>query len=161
MSRALLLLLLPAIGCAHARSRAADPAHASVIRAVEDLFTGMRARDTTALRRLLTPEAHLTSVVYDQGRAVIRSQSVDAFIASISRPGPLLVERMWDPEVRIDGDVASVWAPYDFHIGQIFSHCGHDGFHLVRRDGAWRISAITYTVRTGDDCRAIRHPDSR
>jgi hypothetical protein len=161
MSRALLPLLVLVIGCAHARSRGMDPARESIIRAVEDLFAGMRARDTTALRRLLTPEAHFTSAVYAEGRTVIRSQSVDAFIASIARPGPPLVERMWDPEARIDGDVASVWAPYDFHIGNTFSHCGHDGFQLVRRDGAWRISAITSTVRTDDDCRDIRHPDSR
>src|SRR5688572_23586355 len=124
MSRALLLLLIPAIGCAHARSHPANPAHASVVRAVEDLFAGMRARDTTALRRLLTPEADFTSAVYDQVRTVIRAQSVEAFIASIARPGPVLVERMWDPEVPIDGDIASLWATYDFHTGQIFSHCG-------------------------------------
>jgi hypothetical protein len=160
MLRALLPALVLVSACASLRSEP-DPAHASVVGAVQDLFTAMRARDTSALRHLLTAEAHLTSAVHAEGRSVVRSQSVDAFIASISRPGPVLIERMWDPEVRVDGDIATVWAPYDFHIGNTFSHCGHDGVQLVRRDGAWRISAIIYTVRTGDDCRAIRHPDSR
>ena len=27
-----------------------------------------------------------------------------------------MYERMWDPEVRIDGPVATLWAPYDFYI---------------------------------------------
>ena len=29
---------------------------------------------------------------------------------------------MWDPEVQVDGDIAALWAPYDFHIGGRFSH---------------------------------------
>ena len=77
---------------------------------------------------------------------------MDQFLASIAKPGDTLYERMWDPEVRVDGDIAALWAPYDFRIGERFSHCGHDAFHLVRQDGRWRISAIAYTVRE-EDCR--------
>jgi hypothetical protein len=160
MSRVFLLAVF-AVACAHARTRGDPAEQAGVVRAVEDLFAGMRARDTAALRRLMIPEAHFTSFVYAEGRTNTRSQSVDAFITSIARPGPPLIERMWDPEVRVDGDVAIVWAPYDFHLGNVFSHCGHDGFQLVRQSGQWRLSAITYTVRTGDGCRDIKHPDSR
>src|SRR5256885_3716182 len=40
-------------------------------------------------------------------------------------------ERMWNPEVRIDGGIATLWTPYDFHVGPRFSHCGYDAFQLT------------------------------
>ena len=59
------------------------------------------------------------------------------------------VERMWNPEVRIDGDLATLWAPYDLHYGGEFSHCGIDAFQLVRgEDRRWRIVSVAYTRRT-------------
>lgn len=62
---------------------------------------------------------------------------------------------MWDAEVEVSGDLATLWAPYDFHIGERFSHCGFDAFHFVRQDGAWRIAALTYTVQTSG-CEELR-----
>ena len=54
---------------------------------------------------------------------------------------------MWNPEVRIDGAIATLWTPYDFHIGVRFSHCGYDAFQLARGERGWYVTAITYTVR--------------
>ena len=57
---------------------------------------------------------------------------------------------MWHPRVELHGDVASVWAPYDFHRDGAFSHCGVDAFTLLRGDGGWVITGATYTVETAD-----------
>jgi hypothetical protein len=54
---------------------------------------------------------------------------------------------MWDPEVRIDGPMATLWAPYDFHRSGEFSHCGVDAFQLALKEDGWRIVSIIYTVR--------------
>ena len=53
------------------------------------------------------------------------------------------LERIFDPEVRIDGTLASVWAPYDFHLNKQFSHCGVDAFHLLKLQDGWRIVALS------------------
>lgn len=55
---------------------------------------------------------------------------------------------MWSAEVRIDGGLATLWAPYEFHLGERFSHCGIDAFQFVREGGAWKMIAITFTRRT-------------
>jgi hypothetical protein len=54
---------------------------------------------------------------------------------------------MWDPRVELSGDLAALWAPYDFHLGERFSHCGHDAFHLRRTGEGWQIVALSYTIR--------------
>ena len=53
---------------------------------------------------------------------------------------------MWNPKVRVDGNIASLWTEYDFHCDGEFSHCGIDAFHLARVGGDWRIAMITYNV---------------
>ena len=57
---------------------------------------------------------------------------------------------MWAPVVQVQGRIASVWTPYDFHIDGRFSHCGIDTITLLRTDAGWRIAGLLYTVqRTG------------
>jgi hypothetical protein len=46
----------------------------------------------------------------------------------------------------VSGRVATVTAPYDFHLDGAFSHCGTDIFTLVNGPQGWRISGGVYTV---------------
>lgn len=136
----------PSDAAAGARSPAAEQ---EVVAAAEALFSAMRTRDTAAIRDLLLPEMQIVSVrVGGAPAAAPQRRSAEQFIASIARPGEELRERMWSPRVELDGDLATLWAPYDFHVGERFSHCGHDAFHLVREGGRWRISALAYTIQT-------------
>jgi hypothetical protein len=119
-----------------------------VVAVVTQLFTGIETQDTVLLGQLLDPEVQLVSVRQVNGEPRWTRRTKDDFLVGIATNEATMVERMWDPEVRIDGDVATLWAPYDFHIDGEFSHCGYDGFHLVRQNGRWLISAVTYTVRS-------------
>lgn len=152
---------LAATGCASAANSGQAPAgtasaadRAAVIAAVQGLFDAMRTRDTIALRAGFTPGAQLVSIRAVPGAPARHQVSpLSAFVTSIGRPGEELVERMWSPRVEVAGDMASLWAPYDFRIGSTFSHCGHDAVHLVRTPNGWKIAAITYTVVT-EGCAA-------
>lgn len=143
-------------GCASAAGRSggaaavpAPGADSEIIAVAEALFSAMRARDTTTIRELFVPEAQIVALRSGGPPAAApQMRSAEAFVASIGRPGEILAERMWDPQVRIDGDLATLWAPYEFHVGDRFSHCGSDAFHLIRAEGRWRIVALTYTVQT-------------
>lgn len=147
---------LAAMGCA-AAPNASGPTtapvsssdRAAVIAAVQSLFDAMRTRDTIALRAGFTPGAQLVSIRTVPGTpARYQVSSLSEFVTAIARPGDELVERMWSPRVEVAGDLASLWAPYDFRIGTSFSHCGHDAVHLVRTPNGWKIAGITYTVVT-------------
>jgi hypothetical protein len=119
-----------------------------VVVVVEQLFAGIERQDTTLLAQLLDPGAQLVSVRTVDSVPVWTRRTKAEFLTGIATNEATMVERMWDPEVRLDGDIATLWAPYDFHIDGQFSHCGYDAFHLTRVAGDWLIAAITYTVRT-------------
>src|SRR5690606_36939481 len=96
---------------------------AQVLAAMNGLFDAMRTRDTTSIRAHAHPDfrAFIPSEV--NGRPVIRTVTLDAFIAQIAASEERLDERPIRPEVRVAGPLASVWTYYDFLIGSSFSHC--------------------------------------
>ncbi|MFZ2492578.1 MAG: nuclear transport factor 2 family protein [Thermoanaerobaculia bacterium] len=114
-----------------------------IVTVTKRLFAAMRDRDEATMRLLIHPRAQIHSV---------RAESVgirtrEEFIAScIAAPDPV-DERIGEPEVHVDGDIAALWAPYDVHLGARFSHDGFDSFQFVREDGAWRLVSAMYTVR--------------
>jgi uncharacterized protein YecT (DUF1311 family) len=116
----------------------------AVTEAANRLFAAMEERDTAALRTLMHPRAQIVSVA-STGVSV---RSADEWIGGLGRTSDALIERMWDAEVEIDGDLAPLWAPYDFHLGERFSHCGMDAFQFVREGGAWKMISVTFTRRT-------------
>jgi hypothetical protein len=140
--RAFLLCFLMAAATAGAAEK--DP----VVAAVENLFRAMAAHDEAALRALLTPAGRVLAV--REGK--LSEASHEDFIARIAASKETLLERMWNPEVRLDGGLATLWAPYDFHRGAKLSHCGFDSVTLVKTTEGWRIAGIAYTVTGAARC---------
>jgi len=130
--------------------RAQDPDRAAVLATVQKVFTAMRTRDTALLRQAFDTSARLAGVSTRNGPASVRLTAPMAFGAAIaSAPaGDVWNERIWDPEVRIDGDVAQVWAYYTFHRNATFSHCGVDAFMLLKVGGEWKITQLADSRRT-------------
>ncbi|HKY61519.1 MAG TPA: nuclear transport factor 2 family protein [Gemmatimonadota bacterium] len=130
----------------HAQPSPAD--ETEVLAVVEALFDGMRAADSSAVRSTLHPEARLVSVADGEGGPALRAEAMDGFIAAVGSPHEeTWDERIWEPEVRIDGRLATVWVPYAFYLGATFSHCGIDAFQLYRSEDGWQIFQIADTRR--------------
>lgn len=109
-----------------------------------DVLAAISAKDSTAFMGLMAPGARAYSVL---NRAVrFRDVEVDARGLVQAGSQPAFLERMWDPTVLVDGDLAMVWTPYDFWIGDQFSHCGTDVFTIMRTAEGWRLAAIAYNV---------------
>ena len=53
--------------------------------------------------------------------------------------------------MRASDRVASVWAPYTFHLDGRVLHCGTDSFELLRGADGWKITQVADTRRT-DGC---------
>jgi hypothetical protein len=70
------------------------------------------------------------------------------FLEGLAEEKTEFLERVWNPTVLVDGGVAVVWAPYDFHAEGQFSHCGIDVLTLVESGEGWRITGVTYNVVT-------------
>ena len=143
-------LMLCAVGMAGAQPGKAQESTA-VRQVVDRLFDGMRAGDSTAVRALFAPEARLLSVVEQEGTVQVHEAPVDRFVEAVGAPHEAVWdEQIRDVEVRVDGPLASVWAPYRFYLGEQFSHCGVNVLALVRREGQWQIRSITDTRRQTD-----------
>lgn len=129
----------------HAMHHPMTPAHDSVLAVVKRLFDGMRTRDTALIRSTFAPGALLGGV--PSGTRPVRFTTIDAFVGSIgsAAPGAVYDEQIYDPEIRIDGGLATVWTFYTFSVGEKLSHCGMDAFQMVRTSGGWKITALADT----------------
>jgi len=119
---------------------------AEIIAVAQRMFDAMRTRDTAALRSVFDPSARLVRVT-PQG--AVRAEPADGFIRAVAggKDGPEWNERFWDPEVRIDGNIAQLWTKYDFHLGDKFSHCGIDAFQLAKTSAGWKVVQVADTRR--------------
>lgn len=152
------ILCLTLLGClAPAPTRAQQaPDRDAILEAVDRFFNGMRARDSAMMESANHPGSTMVAVRYTGDAAVVSGGLTSSTIRRIAE-GPLPGPREWllAAEVWQDGDIASIWAPYEFHTGERLSHCGYDAFNLVRDRGRWQIAGAIYTVRP-DGCPTIR-----
>jgi len=128
---------------------ATTPEEQAVLAPIHAMFDGMSKRDAAAIKEPTLPGG--TMVLMRDGKP---SQiTFDAFADRVGRPGTTHIEeRIHDPLVRIDNDLAMVWAPFDFLVDGKVDHCGTDLFNLVRKDGKWLIASVADTGHK--DCLA-------
>ena len=135
-----------------------DEDRAAILSVVQSLFDALAERDGDTLRALLHPDVVMRSVeVAGDGERSIATSTLDDLVARVEGSEEVLTERMFDPEVRISGDLAMVWTPYDFYVGDTLSHCGADVFVLVREDDTWRVTGLSWTRQQPPACEL--HPD--
>jgi hypothetical protein len=130
----------------------------AVVSVVQTALEAMRTRDTLLLSRMLHPAMPTRIAAWRPvGGVAVPAIGVDSaagwthFVATA--PAEMVLdERIGDPVVQVDGNLANVTAYYEFRRGEAFSHCGADEFVLGRTDAGWKIIALSYSVRT-DGCR--------
>ncbi len=144
-----------ALGITHPRAAAAQPAQpapaerAQVLAAIDSMLHGMRTKDAALMRQQLDSAARMTLVrPTREGGVRVVAMPAEEFVRVATAPSqPAIDEPIRNPVVQIDGDLATVWAEYQVRRDGRVTHCGHDAFHLVRRDGRWRILNVSDTYR--------------
>ena len=144
---------------ANTTHQATEADREAILGTVQALFDALAARDGATLRDLMDPDVLMHSV--ERAADGTRSQStstLDDLVARVEGSEEVLTERMFDPEVRVSGDLAMVWTPYDFYAGTQLSHCGADAVLLTREaDDGWKIIALSWTRMQPPECEL--HPD--
>jgi hypothetical protein len=137
---------------------AQDAERAAVLAVVNNVFTAMRTRDTALLRLQFDTSARLIGVAR-RGAPRVTLTAPDAFGKAFAGApaGNVWNERIYDPEVKIDGNMAQVWGYYTFHMNDKFSHCGYDAFMLLKVGDAWKITQLADTQRS-DGCTHTEAP---
>ncbi len=126
----------------------AQTAEVSVKATVNNLFIAMKSADAKALQQTFADSAILQTIVDKNGKANVETEAVQGFATSIGKieKGDA-DERIVFDVIKIDDDLALVWAPYQFYWKGVFSHCGVDSFQLVRINGVWKIQYLIDTRR--------------
>jgi hypothetical protein len=139
------------------RKQLANPANdePAIVAAVSTFLDGIRTRDTTQIRSTVAAGATVVAVGGSTGLGA--PSTIDGLIERTGKgTGPGNDERMENPKVQIDDQLASLWANFTLTRGgeTTISACGVNLFLLRRGPDGWKIFQIAVTYRT-DGCRAI------
>jgi len=146
--RSMLLALLLAGAMPAVALPPPDADTAAVLVPVNALFAAFESGDAAAMLRHVYPDGRVTaSGMRGDGASNLRQLSWTQFAERI-RPDSAFQERISDPTVAIDGDIAMVWAPFVVRVAGRVSNCGYDHFDLVRENGAWKVMNLTFSSRT-------------
>ena len=143
---ALMALAVPVGASAQATSD-----RAAVMAVVEGFTEGLAAKDADAMTALITEDAYLALVQEREGEDRVQSMPLAAAAAGLAQVPMDIAEPLGEATVLVEGPVAMVWAPYEFMVDGVRSHCGIDIFTLIRADGTWKIATITYS-HVAEDC---------
>jgi len=120
----------------------------AILKTVQAFFDTMTARDVEGARKILMPQGRFHAMRMRDGKPDPRAFSNEEYLADLQSSKQTMRERMWNPEVRVHGLIATVWTPYDFWIDGKFSHCGIDAFDLIKTEEGWKLAGGTYTVES-------------
>ena len=120
---------------------------------INQLFEGMKKTDSTLVKATLGQSCFLKSVYKTKtGEVKLQEDGIGKWIKSIGTPHDgIYDERLTAYDIKIDGEMAVVWSPYEFYISEKFSHCGVDVFTLMKTEKGWKIIGIVDTRRK-DGC---------
>jgi|SRR5687767_3687324 len=145
MRVALITILLVVSGFSRISHAQTSTDRDAVLKVVQAFFDTMTAKDVDGARDILVPQGRFHAM---RAGAEPRSLSNEEYLAQLQASKQTMRERIWNPEVRVHGPIATMWAPYDFWIDGKFSHCGIDAFDLIKTDKGWKIAGGTYTIES-------------
>ena len=141
--KALLFLLISSF------SFAQNSTEKEVVKPIENLFNAMKSADSLGVKNAFSSSAILQT--FNKNNE-IRTEKVEGFAKQVgsSKVGDL-DERFTISKVLVDGNMASVWVPYQFYYKGNFSHCGVNSFQLAKLNNEWKIQYII-DARRKDNC---------
>lgn len=135
-----------------ARPAAAQTPDADVRAAIDQLFDGMRAGDSTMVRAVIHPDARFLTTMIREDAPMLHTGSVDRFVEAVGTPhDDVWNEKIWNVDVKLDDHLAQAWMDYAFYLGEEFSHCGVNAMQFYNDGESWRIVSLVDTRRR-DGC---------
>ena len=126
-------------------SFAQNTSEKEIIKPIENLFQAMKSADSLGVKNAFSNSAIMQTFGKNQE---IRTDKVEYFAKQVgaSQAGDL-DERFTISKILVDGNMASVWVPYQFYYKGNFSHCGVNSFQLAKINNEWKIQYIIDTRR--------------
>jgi hypothetical protein len=113
---------------------------------------GYKAGDTLKMKSVMHPNMTMQRAYLnkEQQNVLIYIKPSDFLkYAATTSKNQQWDEKLMDYVVNSDGNVAHVWASYEFYTDGKFSHCGANSFTLIYTDESWKIFNLIDSVRIG------------
>jgi ketosteroid isomerase-like protein len=122
----------------------------AVMAPINAIFAAIAVGDAAAMLKHVYPDGRVTATgMRASGVSGIRSQSWTEFAKRITPEGSF-EERITDPAIEIDGDIAMVWARFVVRRQGKVANCGFDHFDLIRENGVWKVMNLSFSSRITD-----------
>lgn len=113
---------------------------------VENLFAGMKNADTVMIKSVFADNAILQTITKSDA---VKTEKLQDFLSSFSKLSKNDAdEKIKFEAIHVDGNLASVFTPYEFYYKGKFSHCGANSFQMVKQNNVWKIQYLIDTRRT-------------
>ena len=125
---------------------------------IDTFFEGLHKGDSTFIKNTLHNDIKIQTTSTDkEGNKILKTDSRQKLLTSIANKNPehIYLEKLLSYDIKIDGNLASVWTPYEFYFNGNFSHCGANSFQLFNNNGKWQITYLI-DMRRRDDCMVLK-----
>ena len=126
-------------------SKAEEGDKKDILKVIDIFMTAVNSKDKSVFDSVSYKGIQRIVTLVDQDKVRTTVYDNDTLLAGLKDIDDGFRERYWDAAVLTDGNIASVWAPYDFFRNGKFSHCGVDLFYLVKESKEWKIAHFGYT----------------
>jgi len=116
-----------------------------ILKVIDIFMTAVNSKDKRIFDSVSYKGIQRIVTLVDQDKVKTTVYDNDTLLEELKDIDDGFRERYWDAAVLTDGNIASVWAPYDFFKNGKFSHCGVDLFYLVKENKEWKIAHFGYT----------------
>ena len=124
---------------------------------IETFFTGLHNGDSVTMKATLHKDIKIqTTFTNKKGENILKTESREKLLKAVAgkKKEDVYLEKLGSYTVNIDGNLASVWTPYEFYLNGKFSHCGANSFQLFNNNGTWQIIYLV-DMRRRAKCKAI------
>lgn len=121
---------------------------------IVSFFEAFHKQDTSVMKSMVKGNIKMQSIgKAPDGKTLLNENSFDQFTKSIAGipKEKSFEEKITDYMIKVDGDMANAWTPYEFWFDGNFSHCGVNSFQLLKESGQWKIIYLVDTRRK-DNC---------
>ena len=122
---------------------------------IETFFDGLHKGDSILVSSTLHSTIKIQTTFTDKkGKKTLVTDSKEKLLTGIAnkKSEHTYLEKILSWQIHIDGNLASVWTPYEFYLNNKFSHCGANSFQLFNDNGSWKIIYLV-DMRRKNDCK--------
>ena len=125
---------------------------------ISTFFEGLHKGDSTLVSSTLNDAIKIqTTFTNKKGNKILKTETRSKLLNTIAskKVTDTYFEKLLSFTIKIDGNLASVWTPYEFYYNGNFSHCGANSFQLYDNNGKWEIIYLV-DMRRRNNCKVSK-----